>query len=83
MSEPEREYDPETCITAGELRAQGFHIPESTPDAGWVPRLSMKVVSAAPRSKPNDERRLDISMMISFSEPFRWIEIDAVIKVDQ
>ncbi len=83
MSEPEREYDPETCITAGELRAQGFHIPESIPDAGWIPRLSMKVESVAPRGEPNDERRIDFSMMVSFSEPFRWIKIDAVIEADR
>lgn len=78
----EREYDPETCITAGELRAQGFHISDSTPDAGWIPRASMKVESVAPTAKPNDERRLEWSMMVSFAEPFRWIEINATIPLD-
>lgn len=75
----EREYDSATCITAGELRAVGFHVDDSVPDAGWIPRLSVKVVSVAPVSEPNDERRLDFSMQVSFSEPFRWIEINAKI----
>lgn len=80
----EREYDPETCITAGERRAQGFHVPDSIPDAGWIPRLSMRLESMAPVVNQPDktERRLDVSMMVSFSEPFRWIEINSTIDVE-
>lgn len=29
-------YDPDTCITAGELRGIGLDVPSSIPDCAWV-----------------------------------------------
>ena len=66
------EYNSETCITAGELRAIGVAIPAEVPDCGWVPR------SAVTYSGPQvtvDGNRIDCTAAIQFSVPFQWISV--------
>lgn len=37
-SPPAPDYDPASCVTAGELRAMGCAVPEKVPDCAWVPK---------------------------------------------
>lgn len=77
---PVTEYDPATCITAGELREMGFPVPDEIPDCGWVPRTEM-VMNAEPESTPEDinAQILRMDMRLDFKVPFKWIEFKSVI----
>lgn len=68
------EYDPETCATAGELRAAGYPIPESVPDCGWIPRHAIRVEAAGGGSIAPDGR-MTISLRATFTMPFQWIAV--------
>ena len=73
-------YDPLTCITAGELRQRGMTLGPEIPDAGWVPRESIKwAVSNNMTDEEVKAGKLRISMGATFTEAFQWIELDYVI----
>lgn len=75
------EYDEETCVTAGELRAAGIPVPESVPDCGWIPRGSMVPGPEAPTVSHDPATGVfSVQIPFGFSQPFRWIEVDLVAK---
>jgi len=71
------EYDPELCVTAGELRAAGATgIPDEVPDCAWVPRLSLLFVDVE-IDRSHDVAAtgtLKASSTIRVLSPWRWIE---------
>ena len=71
-------YDPETCITAAELRANGFPIPDTIPDCGWVRRSSIEIIEHDVQEADDDAFHIDLKFQ--FMEPFRWISINAKLK---
>jgi len=73
-------YDPHTCLTAAELRGMGLTVPD-VPDAAWVPRSSVRFgeVKAVEPDTPNPTS-VSVEFSVSFTEPFRWVEIDIPIK---
>lgn len=75
------EYDPATCITAGELRAVGVPVPDNIPDCGWVPRWAW-TFKAEPAEHQAAQSPDVISMEVShrFSEPFRWVDVKALVE---
>ena len=73
----EDEYDPVTCVTAGELRASGFPVPNDIPDCGWIPRVSVHVADVTVGEVTDGgDGRLNIAMEIRYSEPFQWLVAD-------
>ena len=78
-----REYNPKTCVTAGELRAMGIPIPERVPDVGWIPRTAMRWTGAAPGATTEEEKAqgiLNLSLEVRFTEPFQWIDVEFDVK---
>lgn len=75
------EYDPQICVTAGELRAMGYPIPDDVPDCGWVPRHSMRTKAATPEHSQEDIEAgiLRMDVVTQFLVPFRWIQLDTTI----
>lgn len=71
------EYDPRTCITAGELRAAGIEVDEKIPDVGWIPRVALELGTT---KVDMDGDTIVCSATMNVTEPFRWITLDAVIK---
>lgn len=71
-----REYDPATCVTAGELRELGFPIPASIPDVAWCLRSSL-----VPKLKDvqGSDGEYTIHFTIEFMKPLEWIQMDFVI----
>jgi len=67
------DYDPDTCITAGELRADGVNIPDTIPDCAWISRSSLIPVSFNAVHVGNNGA-VCIETSCSITEPFRWIE---------
>lgn len=67
------DYDPATCVTAGELRSYGIVIPESIPDCAWIPSGTMKLeVDRVEGDAANIVTKVTLTARLS--EPFRWIE---------
>ncbi|WP_441280602.1 hypothetical protein [Tardiphaga sp. 862_B3_N1_1] len=81
------DYDPDTCITAAELRAMGLEVHPNVPDVGWVPRAAMRMSAEAAEHTPEDIAAglLKMDMSVTFTAPFRWIELNvqAVPPVEQ
>ena len=80
------EFDPETCITAGELRSMGISVPSSVPDCGWVRRSSILRAYVEPRTVsyvepriPADENVLSITYQLSFTEEFKWVTVNLTV----
>lgn len=72
------EYDPDTCITAKELREAGaIGVPDDVPDCAWVPKRAVRVDDITfPIREGDDERMwLRMNIHISFTEPFRWVDL--------
>jgi hypothetical protein len=65
-------------ITAGELRAMGYAIPDNIPDCGNIPRHSMQM-----RATGGDVSgdTLTMNLEVTFTEPFTWFE--ATVTVDK
>ena len=73
------EYDPETCLTAVEIRALGVELPENIPDIAWVPRWAMRTElgEASDGDTPGS-----VTIRISFLVPFAWIELRFQVDAD-
>lgn len=72
-------YDAETCITAGEMRAAGVNgIPAEIPDCAWVPRASLRFGPVSDIRHEGD--MVMCSVGLEMSEPWRWFEADVVIQ---
>lgn len=67
-------YDPETCVTAGQLRAAGVEVPEGIPDVAWIPKYAMSFgpVRAFTSQEPD---RIICTASVHFNEPFRWVDV--------
>ena len=71
------EYDPATCITAGDLRQLGFPIPEGVPDVAWVPRMAF--FSAFQSAEAGPDGSMNLKFNVRFTHPFRWIQVDFTV----
>lgn len=75
-----REYNPQTCLTARELReVWGLSIPESIPDAAWVSRTDMNVSLEDVHDGEAGDKNLVLNFRVEFHRPFEWIEASFVI----
>jgi len=71
----EPQYNPETCVHAGELRERGYDIPESIPDCAWIPRDAMVPTEDFNVEKDHsDDKLFHFSVGVVFTQPFRWVE---------
>ena len=71
---------PELCITAGELRQAGAKgIEPHVPDCAWLPRHSMRMGEVR-AVKGRGPRGFKIEWDVTFTEPFRWVEL--TVKAD-
>lgn len=82
------EYDPNTRLTAGQLRKMGVKVPDGIPDCGWIPSTSIhfgepKVEVQGDPSNPDKDFSLSIGFRISFREPFRWVTASFTIKEEK
>lgn len=82
MDDEEPQFDPTTCVTVRELRNRGFsNIPADFPDCAWIPRDSIKFEFFNETTRQDVEKGLmKAGMRATFTEPFRWIEIDYTIE---
>jgi len=71
---PVLEYNEYLCITAGELRSSGIKVPGDIPDCGWVPRGAVDF-----RVSPNREAGV-IGVDVTFSVPFKWVQLDVTVE---
>ena len=70
------EYNPDTCVTAKELRERKFPIPDHIPDVAWIPNNSW-VLTGECKVKQNEEDPKLFSISygeLVFTQPFRWYE---------
>ena len=78
-------YDEALHITAAEIREMGTKLSAAIPDCAWVPRNSMITrLAAAPttpveRTMPVDGFSFAVPLLITFTQPFRWVTVNAVI----
>lgn len=75
------EYDPDLCIHAGELREMGFNIPKAVPDCAWIPKSAMRM--HVEEGKSQNPRLPNISLELTVTEPFQWIEISGTINLEE
>lgn len=68
-------YDPETCVTAGELRRRGIQISPTIPDCAWTPHKSVKLSVCQGLQKSGSDSPININVVTEFTEPFRWLEV--------
>lgn len=73
-------YDPVMCITAGELRALGAQLTPDIPDCAWVRRSALKF--GEPKAVVCDDGTMNGVLILTISDRFQWLEIDAVIGKD-
>lgn len=66
------EYNPNTCITAGELRSMGIPIPESIPDCGWVSRHAIEFKEKS-CIETKEYGKLKFEFDVKVHEPFHWV----------
>lgn len=67
------EYDPETCITAGELRKVGLiNLPDNVPDCAWIPRWAYELGVDECTESDEEQGQVGIRMTVRFTQPFRW-----------
>lgn len=77
------DYDPLTCLTAGELRRAGANLEEHIPDCAWVPRKDVVWTFEREPDEPSAEdraaRNVRIRMIATFLSPLRWVEIKGTL----
>ena len=66
------DYDPTTCITAAEMRASGWRVPDDVPDVAWVPRASLRFDKFTPSRADGGVMHGTVS--VTMTAPFRWVE---------
>lgn len=69
------EYDSETCVTAGELRASGIGIEHHIPDCAWIPRSSIMVEMGEVDFDP-EEGMMQVQMIHTFTAPFSHYTVE-------
>lgn len=70
----------EDRITAGELREQGWPVPETVPDVASVPRSAVRMKVSSVAADPADPSRAVITLTATLDAPFEWIFIDCVLE---
>jgi hypothetical protein len=66
------DYDPERCITAGELRAMGMELPVHILDSAWIERNGYYAEVDNEREAYADSSGLvNIPVVVRFRKPFR------------
>jgi len=68
------EYDPKTCITAGELREFGAQIPQDILDCGWIPRNHLSLKLGTHELSGLEPTQLQFSIELTFLSEFRWVK---------
>ncbi len=86
MAESEPQFDPLTCVHAGDLREQGYEIPGDIPDCAWVHRASIRYEAEMPDRQMTDTEKRNrifppVTIKMIFDEPFRWININGTVEV--
>ena len=80
----EKKYDPELCITAGELRERGVPVPDDIPECGWILRkdflLAVSKMTTDVQTINKKERTFDMTHSIQLP-PFFWIKINGTVEV--
>ncbi len=71
------EYDPDTCLTASELRFCGIKIPEEIPDCAWAPRSAVRFGSVDVDVESGGKYHL--SGHLYFTEPWRWVQVEMTL----
>lgn len=66
------DYDPTTCITAAEMRASGWRVPDDVPECAWVPRASLRFDKFTRSRMDGNTLRGVVSMTMTV--PFQWVE---------
>lgn len=75
----ESEYDPETCVTAGELRESGFNVSGRVPDCAWVTRNTFFLDLGSLTLTDEDNGVTNVHWDVYCQQPFRWFEGTYVI----
>lgn len=78
-----QEYNPQTCITAQELRASGVTVPDHIPGPAWVHRHTVRFGGADVALDNQDPSRMNVQMTVTFTQPFRWVEATVEISGGQ
>jgi hypothetical protein len=77
---PEYGYDPETCITAGELRALRVPVPSHIPDVAWTLRGSLQSVPESTIVEVDEDGKVHYSCEWTFIYPFHWVTVDVELE---
>lgn len=67
------DFNPDTCITAGQIRAMGGTIPDTVPDCAWVHRKHMKV--AFEPAEAGEGLEVHLNAIITFTAPMEWVTV--------
>ena len=59
---------------AAQLRDMGHHVDDDVPDCAWIPRWAIKF--GEPRVEAGDGQSLRVSVPVTFTEAFRWFELN-------
>jgi hypothetical protein len=79
---PGDEYDSVICITADELRATGFQIPQHIPGCAWVPKYAVDLGELKVDRNADDPDVLDLSVQFNARQPFRWQRMEVEVEGD-
>lgn len=67
------EYDPATCVTAKELRANNVQIPLEIPDGAWVPKNKVRYdIKGAVTTFDAKEQRINSVIPVHIDAEFKW-----------
>lgn len=71
------DFNPATCVTAGELRAIGIAIPGCVPDCGWVPRhaVDLDLSFSVPTDAQIKAGEVPVQAVVNIRCAFRWITV--------
>jgi hypothetical protein len=77
------EYDPKTCITAGEMREIGFGVPAQIPDCAWIPRSAFDLDWEVTCGPSGGDNSLSAKVTVKVNEPFRWIRLEFTVEPEK
>lgn len=66
----------ERRVSAAELRAMGFTVPESIPDVATVPFSAIKMSSV----ESDAGGALNVTVRFEVDAPWEWVELDLTVK---
>lgn len=74
-------YNPETCLTASELRNLGFPVPSEIPDGAWVPKWAIRI-EPIPGEAEQSQEQLTLNWEVNFDTAFRLDYITVNVQVE-